>query len=133
MQTEAIQASDLARAEARLPRWMMGSAAVVTVVLLAVGRARVAAGFAVGALVALLNYYWLHDAIQTVFNAGRARVPKLVVAKFVLRYPLVFAGVYCFYKTGWLPFAGILAGLFVPVAGVLVEAGWQIRKGLREV
>jgi len=44
---------------------------------------------------------------------------------------LVFFGVYVFYKTGWLPLKAVLAGLFVPVAGVLLEAFVQIREGLR--
>jgi hypothetical protein len=51
-----------------------------------------------------------------------------VLARFVVRYPLAFASVYLFYRTGWLPFAAVLAGLFVPVGGVLIEALVQLRK-----
>jgi len=43
---------------------------------------------------------------------------------------LTFLGIYLFYKTGWLPFAGILAGMFVPVAGVILEAAAQITLSL---
>ncbi len=121
---------DLARAEARLPRWMLAGTAVGVLVALASGHARIVAGFALGAAVAILNYYWLHQAVETLFAAARARVPKIVAAKFALRYPLVFAGVYCFYKTGWLPFGAILAGLFVPVMGVIIESVVQICEGL---
>jgi hypothetical protein len=84
----------------------------------------------VGAGLSILNYFWLHQAIEALFDAGRARLPKRLVAKFVLRYPLAFAGVYLFYRTGWLPFRAILAGLFVPVAGVLIEAVFQIYESL---
>lgn len=131
MQTETIQTPDVARAEARLPRWMMACALVGTVAALLSGHARAAAGFALGASLGILNYHWLHNAIATLFNAGPARVPKRVLAKFVVRYPLAFTAVYLFYRTGWLPMAATLAGLFVPVGGVLLEAIVQLREGLR--
>jgi len=62
-------------------------------------------------------------------SAGQARPARRVLAKFFLRYPLAFAGVYLFYKTGWLPVEAILAGLFVPVGGVLIEAMAVLRAG----
>ncbi len=133
MPSETVQTTDLARAEARLPRWMMGCAFAVTLTVLSRGHVRLAAGFVTGAALAMLNYYWLHQAVENVFIAGHARVPKRAAIKFALRYPLAFAGVYFFYRTGWLPWAAILAGLFVPVAGVLIEAVFQIREGLRRI
>jgi len=121
---------DLARAEARLPRWMMAAAVSGTIAILATGHVRWALGFGLGSALAILNYHWLHDAIAAIFDAGNTRVPKLVVAKFAIRYPLAFAGIYLFYKTGWLPFVWILAGLFVPAAGILFEAALRIWQGL---
>ncbi len=131
MQAETIPTPELGRAEARLPRWMMAWAFVGTLAALLSGQARVAAGFALGAAVAILNYYWLHQAVETLFSLSRPVVPKRVVLKFSVRYPLAFAGVYVFYRTGWLPFMAVLAGLFVPVGGVLIEAVFQIHEGLR--
>jgi len=64
-------------------------------------------------------------------SAGEVRPPKRVLAKFFVRYPLAFAAVYLFYRTGWLPATAILAGLFVPVGGVLIEAVVLLRDGLR--
>ncbi len=132
MQTELIQTTDLIQAEARLPRWMTAWAVVGALSALLGGHVRVAAGFAFGASLAILNYFWLHGAIETLFSANLLRVPRIVAAKLVLRYPLAFGAVYFFYRTGWLPFAAILAGLFVPVGGVLIEAAYQIREGLRK-
>jgi hypothetical protein len=102
----------------------------VAVVLLA-GHLRAAAGFAVGAGLAIVNYYWLHQAIATLFSGGSVRVPRRVLLKFAARYPLAFMGIYLCYKTGWLPMAAIIPGLFVPVGGVLIEALVQIHGGLR--
>jgi len=139
VQTEIIQTADrsldegldLARAQARLPRWMTGIAAAATLGLMVSGHFRFAVGFAFGAALSILNFRWLHQAISNLFAEGQTRVPKLMVAKFALRYPLAFATLYLFYKTGWLPLTAMLAGFFVPVGGVLVEAGIQIRDGLR--
>lgn len=123
---------ELARAEARLPRWMLAAGGAGTLATLALGGARTAAGLALGASLAILNYFWLHEAIRVLFSMESPRVPKLVVAKFLVRYPLAVAGVYFFYRTGWLPITAILAGLFVPVAGVLIEAVVQISEGFRD-
>ncbi len=132
MQSERTQTADLAQAEARLARWMAAWALVGALGVLLAGQVRLAAGFGVGAMLAILNYLWLHQAIESLLAAERVRVPRMLVAKFVIRYPLALAGVYLFYRTGWLPFAAVLAGLFVPVGGVLTEAVVQIREGLRK-
>jgi len=91
---------------------------------------RAAAGFLLGASLAILNYLWLHQAIDALFDAGRVRVPKWLIAKFLIRYPLAIAGVYLFYRLGWLPLFPLVAGLFVPVAGVMMEALIQVKEGL---
>jgi ABC-type dipeptide/oligopeptide/nickel transport system permease component len=127
---EIAREPDLARAEARLPRWMLGCALVGLLTLCLCGRLEFAAGFGLGAAVAVLNYYWLHHAVETLLAAGRARPSKWVVMKFLVRYPLAFAAVWAFYRTGWVPVLAILAGLFVPVAGVLIEGVVQLSRGL---
>ena len=123
---------DLARAEARLPRWMLGLGAAAALASVVLEGPRFAAGVALGAALALVNYRWLHQAVVTLTSAGQERVPRLMVAKFALRDPLAIAGLYLFYKTGWLPMMAIAAGLFVPVAGVLAEAILQLASGWRQ-
>jgi hypothetical protein len=130
MQTETIQIPELARAEARLPRWMMLCGLLAIIAILVYRQLTVALGFALGAALGILNYYWLHEAVEVLAKAGQFRIPKSVVAKFLLRYPVAFGLVLVFFKTGWLPPMAILAGLFVPVAGVLIEAIIQLGGGL---
>ena len=130
MQTETIQTPDLARAEARLPRWMVLCGVAALIVMLLYRQVMIAVGFSLGAALGILNYYWLHEAVGALSKAGQARVPKLLVAKFLIRYPLAFGLVIFFFKTRWLPPMAILAGLFVPVAGLLIEATVQIGGGL---
>jgi ATP synthase I subunit len=90
-----------------------------------------ALGLSLGAALAILNYYWLHQAIEALMGRGQARVPRLVLAKVVIRYPAAIAVLYLLYKSGWFSFPAILAGLFVPVAAVLVEGIVQICRGWR--
>jgi hypothetical protein len=130
MQAETIQTPELARAEARLPRWMMLCGLLALLAILWRRQFMFAIGFALGAALGILNYYWLHKAVEVLAKAGQSRIPKLVVAKFLIRYPLAFGLVFFFFKTRWLPPMSILAGLFVPAAGVLIEAFIQLRDGL---
>jgi hypothetical protein len=130
MPTETIQTPDLVRAEARLPRWMMLCGLLALIAILLCRQFMMAIGFALGAALGILNYYWLYKAVEVLAKAGQSRVPKSVVAKFLIRYPLAFGLVFFFFKTRWLPPMSILAGLFVPVAGVLIEAIAQIGDGL---
>ena len=122
---------DLTQAEARLPRWMLTVAGVGTVTILASCHLRSGAGFAVGAGLAILSYLWLHQGVIALMSGGRVRPSAGMLAKIIIRYPLAFAVVFLFYKTGWLPFQAILAGLFVPLGGVLVESLALVRAGLK--
>ena len=130
MQTEIIQAPELARAEARMPRWMLLCGFLALTVILLCRQFTIAIGFALGAALGMLNYYWLHEAVEALAKAGQSRIPKSVVARFLIRYPLAFGLVLVVFKTGWLPPVAILAGLFVPVAGVLIEGIIQLVDGL---
>src|SRR5208282_752900 len=130
--TQTSPATDLAQAEARLPRWMFALAGAGTIGILLSTHVRFGAGFAVGSGLGILNYLWLHNIVEALVNAGTVRPPRTVLAKVFVRYPLMFAGVYIFYKSGWLPFTGILAGFFVPLGGVLIEAFVLLRDGWRD-
>lgn len=117
-----------AQAEARLPRWMAAIAVVGTGVLLAVSPARFAAGFTLGAAFAILGYLWLHEAVGKLLATAPQRLPWGTVVRFALRYPLALGAVYAFYRTGWLAYEAVLAGLFVPVGGALIEAIVEVRE-----
>jgi len=130
--TEANATMDLVQAEARLPRWMFALGGAGTLGIMLSSHLRFGAGFAVGSGLGILNYLWLHHIVEVLVNAGRVRPPKTALAKVFVRYPLMFAGVYLFYRSGWLPFTSILAGFFVPVGGVLIESVLLLRDGWKD-
>jgi len=126
-----IQAPDLARAEARMPRWMVAIAVLGILTALVAGSPGVALGFAVGALFGILNYLWLHETVVALMDAEKARVPKIVAIKMMVRYPLCWAVMFWFYKTDWSPVLAVVSGLLVPGAGVLIESLVLIGTGWR--
>ena len=122
MQSETVNPTILDGAEVRLPRWMGSLAGLGILVFLVLGQTRMAGAFAAGAGISILGYHWLAQAVKAALNAVEGSVPKRVLLSLVLRYPIAFGAVLIFYETHWLPFTGVLAGLFVPIAGTLVES-----------
>jgi len=105
---------------------MAGLTVVGMVAALCLGDFRAAAGFGLGAGVAVLGYSWLHKAVVALMDAGAERPSNRLLGKIVIRYPLVIVTIFIFYRENWLPLEAVLAGLFVPVAGAVAESLYQV-------
>ena len=114
-----------------MPRWMFGFAAVGAAVCAAVGDWRTVAGFALGAGLGVLGYFWLHETAVALLAADSPKRPRSLAAKLMLRYLLMAAVIYFGQRTGWMPVLAIFAGLLVPGAGVFAESLNLVRAGLR--
>lgn len=89
--------------------------------------------FALGGLLAYLNYRWIVAVVDTLFRAleTESRIPRRTYLKILA--PLVLLG-FLFYATvrsSLLPLAGVFAGLLLIVAAVVVEATVQILFGVK--
>ena len=126
METAKSNDNTLWIAPERWPFLMGGLALVAGVVVLLHWGAAAALAFVLGAVLGTVNFHWLHRAIYGVLDDPAKKVPKKVVLKVLLRYPLMLALVGLVYWTGRLPALGIIAGLFVPVVGVLLALVAQI-------
>jgi hypothetical protein len=113
------------RIERRLLRWMIIIGAAATLGIALSMHARFAIGVAAGAAIAITGYVWLLDAMAAALSGEKARLTKGLVIKLVIRYPILLGSLYLFYQTKWLPVAAVLAGLFVPLAGGMVEGLYQ--------
>lgn len=94
-----------------------------------------AAGFALGAALACLNFYWLARAVEglagRIVNDQSSETGRSIVARFLLRYLLIGLGAYVIF-TGWSQAThGFLVGLCVPVAAMLGEAFYELYVALR--
>ncbi|MGH9398087.1 MAG: ATP synthase subunit I [Terriglobia bacterium] len=115
-----------AQIERRILRWMILVGAAASVGAAVFFHARLAGGVAAGAAISVLGYFWLMEAMSSALGSGQARITKGLVIKLILRYPILLGALYLFYRTKWLPTGAVLAGLFVPLAGGVVECLYQV-------
>ena len=85
-----------------------------------------AIGFAFGTAVSYINFRSLARGVEgladRIVNQNSREKGGLLVFRFVLRYGLVAAVAYVILKSSQPAFKGFLAGLFVPVAALMIEA-----------
>jgi hypothetical protein len=105
---------------------------LVPVAWLYYGRS-MAATFAIGSLVGVLNFHWLKGTVEAmggrVGSSGRASFG--VVVRFVLRYVLIAVIAYVIVKSTAGSLYGFFAGLCLPVGAILIEAAYEIYRALR--
>lgn len=111
----------------------LGLAALV--VLLAIGRWPVAAGFAGGGIIAFWNFRSLERAVTALGGALVGEMPKRsrprVVLRFLTRYLLMAIAAYVIFRSYPASLYGLLVGLFLPVAAILCEAVFEAVAALR--
>jgi hypothetical protein len=87
-----------------------------------------AIGFTFGALVSYINFHSLKRGVEglanRVVNQNSREKGGLIVLRFLLRYGLVAVVAYAIFKCSVLALRGFLWGLCVPVAALMIEAGW---------
>lgn len=95
---------------------------------------RPAAGFAFGCLIAYINFYWLKSVIggfvDRAAGAPTSQSSDGIVFRFLLRYILMAIGAYVILTVSPASLNGLLAGLFLPVAAILCEAGYEVYAAL---
>jgi len=92
--------------------------------------ARFALGYVAGGLVAFVNFHWLKRGVEAladrITRSGRPQPATGIVLRFLLRYFLVAAAAYAIFTISAASVYGLLAGLCLPVAGILCEAGYEV-------
>ncbi|MCU1310638.1 MAG: hypothetical protein JWO20_1763 [Candidatus Angelobacter sp.] len=129
-------------AQSRIVRMMIAIACLLTIAIWIRAGYRLGLGFAVGCIIAGLNFYWLTRAV----NAFADRVTGSVdmgehpakssgsAGRFVLRFSLMALVAYVIFKSSLVSLSGLMAGLFLPVAAIFLEAMYEtfvaLRRGL---
>lgn len=129
----------LAGVERRIGRamWVLGIAG-----LLACGLWRGsswAAGFAIGAILSALNFFWMKSAISALADAvsspPQPHRPKArsagAVARFVLRYALIALAGYVIFRSSAMSLSAFFVGLFLAIAALLAEIAYEVYCGFR--
>ena len=132
---DPVAESFFAGAAARIRRLVPILGAVLAVAAWTRFGARVALGFAVGAVIAGINYRWMERGIsglldRVVESGDRASGPA-VFLRFLSRFGLILGAAYATLSSSRGSLYGFLAGLFVPVAAILCEAVYEAWAALR--
>lgn len=91
---------------------------------------RMAGGFAVGCVIASLNFLWLKQIVQAlsdrVVHTRATLSSRGAVVRFVLRYLLIALGAYVIFRGSFFSVYGLIAGLFLPVGAIMWEAVYEV-------
>lgn len=90
-----------------------------------------AAAFAFGGVLAYLNYRWIVAVVDTLVRAQRARPTRGTYGKIFLPLALLAAVLYVIFSRRWLAAAGVMSGVLVLAAAVLVELVYEVILELR--
>ncbi len=119
----------------RIVRFMLIVGAAATFAVLARWGWLPAIGFVLGCGISLLNFYYLKRVVTAiadrVTSTGAKPSAKGVVVRFLLRYLLIAVGAYVIFKVSLTSGYGLLAGLFLPVAGIFCETIYELYAVLR--
>jgi hypothetical protein len=116
------------RALRRIQAGMLALGLTGSAVAAAAGGWRWGMAFLLGSVVSWLNFRWLKQTVIALSEAARpGRRPRKRVAVLLgLRYLVLAAGGYAIINYSELSVAAALAGLFVPVAAVLLEILFEL-------
>jgi hypothetical protein len=95
---------------------------------------RVGLGAALGCAVAYANFYWLRRIVSGLADRATQQGQPSgtgIVFKFFIRYALLGVAAYAIFTVSLVSLYGFLGGLFLPVAAILVEAGYEAYAALR--
>jgi ATP synthase I chain len=108
-------------------------AAILTVALGLKTNWPTAAGFLIGSAVAYLNFRWLKATVKALADAVTTHAAKpSVVFRFLTRFLLIALAAYGIFVSYPVAFHGFLAGLFVPVLAILLEAAYVVYQALQQ-
>ena len=94
------------------------------------------AGFAVGSAVSILNFIWLHRAVEALIHRmlqQPAMNSRLRVAlAYLSRYGLVVIIAYAIFKSSTRAFGAFLAALPLPVLAAMCEAAYEALANVKD-
>ena len=106
---------------------VLGLAALITVS--AFFRWTIGVGFALGGVIAYANFYWLEKIVgglgDLAARQGGAATSRRVIRRFIFRYALMALVAFVILTVSRESLYGLFAGLFLPVAAMLCEAGYE--------
>jgi hypothetical protein len=128
--TKSVSDDFYSRSLERIQTFMvvLGTAALITACIFFGWR--IGLGFALGATIAYLNFHWLKKVVaglaELTIGTGTPASSRGVVHRFLLRYFLMAIIAFVILTVSRESLYGLFAGLFLPVAAILCEAGYEV-------
>ena len=123
-----------ARALERIERFMTAVGVVALVVAFIMFGWRIAVGFALGGLIAYINFHWLEKTVaklaDVTVQSGIPASGRGIMHRFLLRYLLLTVVAFVILSVSRESLYGLFAGLFLPVAAMLCEAVYESYKAI---
>jgi small-conductance mechanosensitive channel len=114
----------------RIRRVMIAVAVVLTVAAVERYGWRAGLGFVLGCVISYVNFYWLKHVVSVmadrITKSRKGESGKGIVLRFLLRYVLMGVAAYAILSVSPASLYGLLAGLFLPVAAIACEAGYEV-------
>lgn len=100
---------------------------VAALALWAKFNAAFALSFLLGAVVAIINLRWLESSVRRMTSEDFVPGRRLRLwPKMLLRYLFLGAIAYVIFKGYFVSVSALLAGLFVPIAALMLEAAYEL-------
>jgi hypothetical protein len=119
---------------ARIPRFMIALALILSAGGWLRFGWRIALGFACGCAIAYLNFHWLERVVAALADRATQTPHKQssngIVFRFLVRYFLMAAAAYAIFSVSPASLYGLFAGLFLPVGGIACEAAYELYMAL---
>lgn len=134
---EAIETGEdfYSRAVVRIQKFMLVIGAAALLTGFSYFGWRIGVGFALGAGISYLNFHWLEKVVagiaELTISSGTAASSRGVVHRFLLRYFLMALVAFVILTVSRESLYGLFAGLFLPVAAILGEAGYEVIRVIR--
>ena len=134
---EAIETGEdfYSRAVVRIQKFMLVIGAAALLTAFSYFGWRIGVGFALGAGISYLNFHWLEKVVaglaELTISSGTAASSRGVVHRFLLRYFLMVLGAFVILTVSRESLYGLFAGLFLPVAAIFCEAGYEVIRVIR--
>jgi hypothetical protein len=119
----AVEQKPIAPLSLQRVLWTMVIVTIIAAIISSIFiSARFGLGFAIGGILALLNYYWLRVSLKNVFDkAISGDKPQFLAGSYFLRYLAIGAIVLVIYLMRIVPVIALLFGLSVFALAIVVE------------
>jgi len=100
------------------------AALIITIIISSLIDIKFTRGVLIGGILALINYYWLDASWRNILEiaSSNATGPAMPIGRYILRYLTIGTIVYLMHFYDVASILGILIGLCMIAAGILIEA-----------